>query len=103
MSAGCVNRDVTFDEFRHEMRAFWRRAHEREQDLGSPRLARVQLQALYLRLDEHERALAARVLCEWTDSDEPPKRSDARAVVRALCIDCDEALARATGGRTPNP
>jgi hypothetical protein len=90
MSAGCVAREVSFDEFRREMRAFWRRAHSRERDLRSPRLARVQLQALYLRLGERERALAARVLCEWTHSDEPAKRSDAHAVVRGLHIDCDE-------------
>lgn len=72
---------MTYEEFRESMEAFRGNADIEAAGQKDPQLALDQLCALYEKFDESERAMANRVLAEWSLSTDIGKRFDALAIV----------------------
>lgn len=72
---------MTYEEFRESMESFRRSADVDAAAQKDPQLALDQLLALYGKFDESERAMANRVLAEWSISMDEGKRFDALTIV----------------------
>lgn len=100
---------MTYEEFRGSMESFRGKADIEAEALKDPQLALDQLCALYTKFDASERAMASRVLAEWTLSIDAGKRFDALAIAEEYRVsevvpalrDLANRLARSTEPGAP--
>jgi len=81
-----MSANTTFEEFRDRMNDYRNRlvrhaTHEKEMNLVP-----MEFEKQYSKLDDSERLLADRVICEWLQSDDPGTRWDAEFLIKKFTI-----------------
>lgn len=90
---------MTYEEFRESMESYRRSADVDAAAQKDPQLALDQLHALYGKFDESERAMAGRVLAEWSLSTDEGKRFDALAIIDEFSVSDVAPALRELAGR----
>jgi hypothetical protein len=90
---------MTYEEFRESMESFRRSADLDAASQKDSQLTLDQLHRLYARFDELERALANRVLAEWSLSHGEGRRFDALAIIDEYSVTDTLPALRELAGR----
>jgi hypothetical protein len=77
---------MTYEEFRESMESFRKTADIEAAAQKDSQQALDQLCTLYKKFDVPERAMASRVLAEWSLSSDPGKRFDALAIIKEFRV-----------------
>jgi len=77
---------TTFDVFRHRLNDYRNSLVRRAKLEKEMMIVPVELEKHYLALDDAERLLADKVICEWLRSDDPGTRWDAEYLIKKFRI-----------------